>query len=222
MANLINMVRQQTAPVSNPVRSAFITPADVLPPCRSPQHSVTYGQPASSLPDILGIGLLHPSLSGHQVPTFTRLLAKSKLGRSMLRPLLRTEIGEVSNRRAWHNADKLTKEVLELYKAPLKVEGWDKALLEVTKAKHDISHQELVQNFLEVRELPALLVTGTLAMLKVRFSIISIWLLHCCTIGGLLVLQCLQHPVTWMQFLAVDAANRMPQQTCAGMAALHM
>eukprot|EP00983_Pelagomonas_calceolata_P106396 1159228-Pelagomonas_calceolata.AAC.4 len=41
----------------------------------------------------------------------TRLLARSKLGRSILRPLLRSEIGEVANPRAWYNPEKLTPEV---------------------------------------------------------------------------------------------------------------
>jgi hypothetical protein len=39
-----------------------------------------------------GMVLLHPSLSGHQVSAFTRLLVGSSLGRSMMRPLLRSEV----------------------------------------------------------------------------------------------------------------------------------
>lgn len=42
---------------------------------------------------VCGLGLLHPSLSGHQVPAYTRLLSASVLGRSMLKPLLRSEVG---------------------------------------------------------------------------------------------------------------------------------
>ncbi len=41
----------------------------------------------------------------------SRLLASSRLGRSILRALLRSELGEVANRRAWHNSHKLTAEV---------------------------------------------------------------------------------------------------------------
>ena len=55
-----------------------------------------------------------------------------RLGRRILRPLLRSEIGEVANRRAWFDVSKLTPEVLQLYKQPLKVQGWDLALLEVS------------------------------------------------------------------------------------------
>ncbi len=54
-----------------------------------------------------------------------------RLGRRVLRPLLRSEIGDVSNRRAWHNPSKVTDAVRELYKAPLRVQNWDHALIEV-------------------------------------------------------------------------------------------
>lgn len=48
------------------------------------------------MPVVLGVVLLHPNLSGVMGPAFSRLLARSKLGRSILRPLLRTEIGELT------------------------------------------------------------------------------------------------------------------------------
>lgn len=51
----------------------------------------------------------------------------------MLRPLLRSEVGEVSNRRAWHEPAKLTAEVLEHYKRPLRARNWDAALVEVSR-----------------------------------------------------------------------------------------
>ena len=106
----------------------------------------------------LGLALLHPSLAGEIGPSFTRILGKSRcavclgkvslqsailmtrnteatiagrLGRKILRPLLRSEIGVVSNRRAWHDASKLTQDVLEAYQRPLCVQNWDTALAEV-------------------------------------------------------------------------------------------
>ena len=51
----------------------------------------------------------------------------------MLRPLLRSEVGEVSNRRAWHEPALLTAEVLEHYKRPLRARNWDAALVEVRR-----------------------------------------------------------------------------------------
>lgn len=49
----------------------------------------------------------------------------------MLRNLLRTEVGEVSNHRAWADDAHLTPELLQLYKGPLQVVNWDRALVEV-------------------------------------------------------------------------------------------
>ena len=60
------------------------------------------------------------------------LLARAcRLGRRLLRSLLRSEVGVVAHRRAWHDSRKLTPEVLAQYKAPLQVDGWDRALIEV-------------------------------------------------------------------------------------------
>ena len=45
--------------------------------------------------------------------------------------MLRSEIGEVANKRAWFDSQGLTPEILRLYKAPLRVQGWDAGLVEV-------------------------------------------------------------------------------------------
>ncbi len=68
------------------------------------------------------------------------LFLSCRLGRRILRPLLRSEVGEVANRRAWFDVTKLTPEVLHLYKQPLKVQGWDLALLEVRSSHHVMCH----------------------------------------------------------------------------------
>lgn len=70
------------------------------------------------------------------------------------------QVGEVTNRRAWHNPDLVTREVLALYKRPLRVRGWDAALLATSRAAGNISHRHVAAQFAAVRELPALLVTG--------------------------------------------------------------
>mmetsp|Transcript_18106 Transcript_18106/g.38963 ORF Transcript_18106/g.38963 Transcript_18106/m.38963 type:complete len:770 (+) Transcript_18106:366-2675(+) len=121
-------------------------------------HSAVTG--AIAWPHVLGMALLHPNLSGQMGPALSRLLARSKLGRSILRPLLRTEVGEVANRRAWHNTDKLTQDVLELYKAPLRVEGWDAALIETTRLKREHTQGDLASYVGDARPLPVLLVTA--------------------------------------------------------------
>ncbi|KAH9327327.1 hypothetical protein KI387_007505, partial [Taxus chinensis] len=87
----------------------------------------------ASLVEIKGVVLVGVSISREVVPTFARVLLHTSLGRQMLRPLLRSEIIQVANRRSWHDASKLTTDVLDLYKAPLRVEGWDNAIAEVSK-----------------------------------------------------------------------------------------
>lgn len=57
------------------------------------------------------------SLSRELVPAFARVLLRTSLGKKhLVRPLLRTEITQVVNRRAWYDTTKLTTEVLSLYK----------------------------------------------------------------------------------------------------------
>lgn len=54
------------------------------------------------------------------------------MGRRILKRFLRTEIGEISHNRAWYDREKLTPEIVRLYKAPLRVRGWGDALVEVS------------------------------------------------------------------------------------------
>ncbi|KXZ55263.1 hypothetical protein GPECTOR_3g400 [Gonium pectorale] len=112
------------------------------------------------VPYVLGLVMLHPNLSGSIGPAFSRILARSPLGRSILRPLLRTEVGEVANRRAWHNTDKLTSEVMELYKTPLRVEGWDAALIETTRQRPEACQGDLQSYCTNVQTIPTLIATG--------------------------------------------------------------
>ncbi|KAJ1378395.1 Alpha/Beta hydrolase fold [Sesbania bispinosa] len=66
---------------------------------------------------VKGVVLLNVSLSREVVPSFARILLHTSLGKKhLVRPLLRTEITQVVNRRAWYDATKLTTEVLTLYK----------------------------------------------------------------------------------------------------------
>jgi len=109
---------------------------------------------------VMALAMLHPSLEGEVKPQFMRLLSNSRIGRRIMRPLLRTEIGEIANRRAWYDADKLTKDVLDLYKRPLCVQGWDSALMRVSKLKHGLSPVELLHLFTDIAELPVVVVSG--------------------------------------------------------------
>lgn len=67
--------------------------------------------------EIKGVVLLNVSLSRELVPAFARILLRTSLGKKhLVRPLLRTEITQVVNRRAWYDETKLTTEVFSLYK----------------------------------------------------------------------------------------------------------
>jgi pimeloyl-ACP methyl ester carboxylesterase len=129
--------------------------------------------------EVKGLVLVGVSLSREVVPPFARVLLHTSLARHMLRSLLRSEIGQVTTRRAWHDASKLTSQTLDLYKGPLHVEGWDKALAEVNRAcmtsavLSSASAAELVRS---VANLPALIVSGVhdkLVPLKASQSLAS-------------------------------------------------
>ncbi|KAL9232046.1 hypothetical protein vseg_007194 [Gypsophila vaccaria] len=107
--------------------------------------------------------LLSVDLSRDVVPSFARILLRTSLGKKhLVQPLLRTEITQVVNRRAWYDATKLTSDVLDLYKAPLSVEGWDESLHEIGKLSSEsvLSPQTAGLLLKAVQDLPVLVVTG--------------------------------------------------------------
>ncbi|XP_076925211.1 uncharacterized protein LOC143587947 [Bidens hawaiensis] len=120
---------------------------------------------SSSLIDveIKGVVLLTTSLSREVVPGFARILMRTSLGKKhLVRPLLRTEISQVVNRRAWYDATKLTMDVLSLYKAPLCVEGWDEALHEIGKLSSETIFTQQNETLLvkAVGDTPLLFIAG--------------------------------------------------------------
>ncbi|KAH9311074.1 hypothetical protein KI387_026109, partial [Taxus chinensis] len=112
--------------------------------------------------EVKGVVLVGVSLAREVVPAFARILLHTSLGQHMLRPLLRTEISQVANRRAWYDATKLTSDVLDLYKAPLCVEGWDRALREVGKLSSTsvVSVHNGMELLKAIKELPVLIAAG--------------------------------------------------------------
>ncbi|GAB2228149.1 hypothetical protein Droror1_Dr00009979 [Drosera rotundifolia] len=112
---------------------------------------------------IKAVVLLSVALSREVVPTFARILLRTSLGKKhLVRPLLRTEITQVVNRRAWYDATKLTTEVFSLYKAPLCVEGWDEALHELGKLSCEtiLSPQDSTTLLKAIEHLPILVIAG--------------------------------------------------------------
>ncbi|XP_028756189.1 uncharacterized protein LOC114715481 [Neltuma alba] len=118
---------------------------------------------SSSNVTIKGVVLLNVSLSREVVPSFARILLHTSLGKKhLVRPLLRTEITQVVNRRAWYDTTKLTSEVLTLYKAPLRVEGWDEALHEIGKLSSEtiLSTKNAESLLQSVEHMPVLVIAG--------------------------------------------------------------
>ncbi|OIW19886.1 hypothetical protein TanjilG_27277 [Lupinus angustifolius] len=112
---------------------------------------------------VKGVVLLNVSLSREVVPSFARILLHTSLGKKhLVRPLLRTEITQVVNRRAWYDGTKLTTEVLNLYKAPLSVEGWEDALHEIGKLSSEtILPAKTAEALLQAAEdIPVLVIGG--------------------------------------------------------------
>ncbi|XP_057504521.1 uncharacterized protein LOC130788015 [Actinidia eriantha] len=122
-----------------------------------------HASPNSFNVEIKGVVLIGVSLSREVVPGFARILLYTSLGKKhLVRPLLRTEIIQVVNRRAWYDATKLTTEVLSLYKAPLCVEGWDEALHEIGKLSFEtvLSPQNAAALLQAIEDLPVLVIAG--------------------------------------------------------------
>mmetsp|Transcript_18536 Transcript_18536/g.25689 ORF Transcript_18536/g.25689 Transcript_18536/m.25689 type:complete len:603 (-) Transcript_18536:15-1823(-) len=110
---------------------------------------------------VAGVCLLAPVLTTQDaVPTSTRLLLQTRLGRHMLRPLLRSEIGDVALRRAWHDPSKLRKDTLDLYRRPLRTEGWDRALYEVARLKGEVDTVGSTRICSQVSGLPTMVLSG--------------------------------------------------------------
>ncbi|KAJ8773631.1 hypothetical protein K2173_005877 [Erythroxylum novogranatense] len=112
---------------------------------------------------IKGVVLVNVSFSRELVPAFARILLRTTLGKKhLVRPLLRTEIIQVVNRRAWFDESKLTTETLNLYKAPLCVEGWDEALHEIGKLSFEtiLSPQVSASLMQAVENMPVLIIAG--------------------------------------------------------------
>ncbi|XP_076888058.1 uncharacterized protein LOC143538369 [Bidens hawaiensis] len=88
---------------------------------------------------------------------------RTSLGKkNLVHSLLRTEICQVVNRRAWYDATKLTTDILSLYKAPLCVEGCDESLYEIRKLSSDTVLTEQSASLLvkAVEDIPVMVITG--------------------------------------------------------------
>ncbi len=91
-------------------------------------------------------GRMGPLLNSPQLNRWGPVFARSIAG----------EPGDVFIRSAWHDPSRLTPEILEGYRKPLRAENWDRALWELTKA----SGTHVLAGRLGELNLPVLVVTG--------------------------------------------------------------
>jgi pimeloyl-ACP methyl ester carboxylesterase len=108
---------------------------------------------------VAGLILVDPAVyAGGGAPAWTRpLLATPQLrhlGPLFVRRILNS--GPELIETAWHDPAKITPETIELYKKPLLVENWDKALWEMTLA----SKAANLEGRLDELNLPILVITG--------------------------------------------------------------
>ncbi|KAL2332432.1 hypothetical protein Fmac_020013 [Flemingia macrophylla] len=149
---------------------------------------------------VKGVVLLNVSLSREVVPSFARILLHTSLGKKhLVRPLLRTEITHVVNRRSWYDATRLTTEVLTLYKAPLYVEGWDEALHEIGKLSSEtiLSAKDADSLLQAVKDIPVLVIAGA------EDSLVS--MKYCQTMASKLVNS---------RLVAISGCGHLPHEEC--------
>eukprot|EP00493_Phyllostaurus_siculus_P003426 UN03441 len=58
------------------------------------------------------------------IPTFVRSILKMKLGKTIMLNLIRSDIGQVTIQRSWHDPSKIPAEVTAAYRACLKLPNW--------------------------------------------------------------------------------------------------
>ncbi|WOH09820.1 hypothetical protein DCAR_0729279 [Daucus carota subsp. sativus] len=111
--------------------------------------------------EIKGVVLLNVSLSREVVPGFARIILGTSLKRN-LASLVRAEIIQAVNRRAWYDATKLTTGVTNLYRAPFYVEGWVEALHEIGRLSSEtvLSPKDAASLVAAVQNIPVLVIAG--------------------------------------------------------------
>lgn len=79
-----------------------------------------------------GLALVAPSVYSEGFPNFVRSIFGARLGRRMVRQLVRSEIGEVTFRRAWYDTKAIPEATMQYYKNTLRLKNWDGALMEMS------------------------------------------------------------------------------------------
>ena len=106
-----------------------------------------------------GLVLVDPAVGSGRFPQWASSLLSLPQIRHIAPLLVRNFAGEMGNdtiRQAWHDPSRITPEVYEGYRRPLRAENWDKALYEFTIAGNPVDYSERLANL----TMPVLVVTG--------------------------------------------------------------
>jgi pimeloyl-ACP methyl ester carboxylesterase len=87
---------------------------------------------AADHPDrVKALMLISPAIYSEGFPPMLRSLFATRLGREIVRQLVRSELGEVALRRSWHHPKEIPQDVYDNYKKMLMVTNWQDALMEM-------------------------------------------------------------------------------------------
>jgi pimeloyl-ACP methyl ester carboxylesterase len=102
--------------------------------------------------------LVDPAVYENGAPEWVQLLGKTPqmqhLGPLFVRSIQKSGLKLI--RTAWHDPSRITQATLDGYTLPLKVQGWDQALWNLTMASHDTGLLQYLQDF----KMPILVITG--------------------------------------------------------------
>ena len=106
-----------------------------------------------------GLVLVDPAVGSGRFPPWASSLLSLPQIRHIAPLLVRSFAGEMGNdtiRQAWHDPSRITPEVYEGYRRPLRADNWDKALYEFTIAGNPVDYSGRLANL----TMPVLVVTG--------------------------------------------------------------
>jgi len=105
---------------------------------------------------MLGLCLISPTVYSQGFPEFVKSIFRTRLGKAVVQQLVRSEIGEVAIRRAWHNVKKIPDDVINNYKNTLRAKNWHEALVEMAST---LDASEVAKQLHEV-QVPILILHG--------------------------------------------------------------
>jgi len=71
----------------------------------------------------------------HGMPAFIRSILNTKLGKPIILSLVRSEIGQVTLHRAWHDPNSVPAHIISAYKQVLKLKNWNESLLRMSQTE---------------------------------------------------------------------------------------